>query len=141
VRIDLFVYGTLQPKLDTRMSRWLARFVIEEQPASVPGTLYAIAAGDHWYPALVPGIGRIDGTLVCLAFARGELARLDRFEGSEYRRGVVRAACRDGSRRTAQGYVWNGAPPPGARSIRSGDFSAWLAATGSRPFTSTRNGS
>lgn len=140
VRIDLFVYGTLQPGVDTRMSRWLGRFVTDSQPASVPGRLFAIAAGDHWYPALVPGIGRIEGTLLRLELARGDLARLDRFEGREYRRGVVRALCRDGTRRAAGSYIWRGAPPAGALAIRDGDFAAWLEASGTHPFTSTRNG-
>ncbi|WP_156840770.1 gamma-glutamylcyclotransferase family protein [Novosphingobium aquimarinum] len=140
MRIDLFVYGTLQPELDTRMSRWLRPFVAEAQPASAPGTLYAIAADDHWYPALVPGIGRVEGTLLRLAFARGDLARLDCFEGREYRRGAVRTVCRGGSRRTAQAYIWNGALPSAARPIRSGNFSSWLKATGSAAFARTRNG-
>lgn len=140
MRIDLFVYGTLQPKIDTRMSRWLARFATDSQPARVSGTLFAVAAGDYWYPALVPGVGRIEGTLLRLALSRSDLARLDRFEGHEYRRGAVRALCRDGSRKTAWGYVWRGAAPAGALAIRDGDFAAWLEATRTRPFASIRNG-
>lgn len=140
MRIDLFVYGTLQPKVDTRMSRWLGRFATDTHPARVPGTLFAVAAGEYWYPALVPGGGRIEGTLLRLTLSPRDLARLDRFEGREYRRGAVRALCRDGSRRTAWGYVWRGAPPAGALAIRDGDFAGWLEAKGTRPFTSKRNG-
>jgi gamma-glutamylcyclotransferase (GGCT)/AIG2-like uncharacterized protein YtfP len=137
----LFLYGTLQPAADTRMSRWLAQRSGAAMAASAPGRLVALRSGDGWYPALVPGRAgeRCVGTLVRAVFGPGDLALLDRYEGREYRRGVLRVRTSAGSH-AAGVYVWHGAPPVGAIAIPGGDFLAWLARTGRSSFTTRRNG-
>lgn len=76
--------------------------------------------------------------LADIAFAPGELARLDRYEGREYRRCVIRTRA---SLRlvTAQTYVWRVALPSGTRDVPGGDFLGWLEQTGA-PILRARNG-
>lgn len=135
--VRLFLYGTLQPHAGTRMARWIARRQVRSEAASVPGRLFAIHAGNGWFPALVPaGSGArasesVQGTLCELALRPGELALLDRYEGGEYRR--VSLPLRVAERRTGKGaraaqlYLWRIALPVGAQRISSCDFLSWLA--------------
>lgn len=122
----LFVYGTLIDASDTAAARWLRPRLHEVRRASVPGRLVAIPTPDGWYPALLPGGGaRVRGLCCTFDLARRDLARLDRYEGREYRRGGARALA--GTRRlTVQLYRWRGTVPRGARPVPGGDFLNWL---------------
>lgn len=124
----LFLYGTLQPAADTAMARWLRPRIVAAEPATVPGRLFAIASAGGWYPALLPGSGDCRGTLVLADLGRADLARLDRYEGAEYRRMALRARAESGHA-TCSGYVWRLRLPAGAVPIADGDFLAWLKRT------------
>lgn len=129
----LFFYGTLRPDADTPMARWIAQRLVRAEPGTVPGRLHAVPDVAGWYPALVPGVGRVRGTLVDLRLRAGERALLDRYEGREYRRVTlpVRHACR---RSCAQAYVWRGRLPQGAVPIGP-DFPEWLRGIRGRPYS------
>ncbi len=141
-RVSLFVYGTLQPHAGTRMGQWIAARLESAEPARVPGRIRAVKGGNGWFPALVsPRSGaRVQGTLCRLALHPGDLAKLDRYEGREYRRVSlpVRAASGRGAR--AQVYCWRVALPDAAPVIRDGDYLGWLERTGRKAFTTLRNG-
>ena len=65
---------------------------------------YAVADAD--YPGMVPSDGgRVDGVLY-LDVDDADLARLDHFEGDDYRRAQVSLRCDDGTTRTGQTYVY-----------------------------------
>ena len=132
-----FFYGTLLAASDTAMARWLGPRILETRRADVPGRLLAIPSPGGWYPALVAGRGgeRARGTLCTVTLGPGDLARLDRYEGREYRRETARARAPTGGRLQAQLYRWRAPLPGGAEPIRGGDFLAWLAQTGRRPFS------
>jgi gamma-glutamylcyclotransferase (GGCT)/AIG2-like uncharacterized protein YtfP len=140
--LRLFLYGTLQPAADTPMARWLGLRIREDYAATLPGRLVAIASRNGWFPALVRGSPgeRCRGTLVCVALGPGDLARLDRYEGREYRRVVVRPQVSGGQRSAASVYLWRRAAPLGAEAICGGDFLAWLERTGRPAFATRRNG-
>lgn len=125
------------------MARWIAARLVKGEAASVPGRLFAIRGGNGWFPALVPAKSgaRVRGTLCQLRLTPGDLARLDRYEGLEYRRAglPVRTAC--GGRVRAQVYLWRIALPAKAPAIAGGDFPDWLRRTRRRPFSTLRNGS
>jgi gamma-glutamylcyclotransferase (GGCT)/AIG2-like uncharacterized protein YtfP len=121
--LRLFFYGTLRPDADTPMARWIAARLVVAEPGEVPGRLYAVPDAQGWYPALMPGTGRVRGMLCELQLRPGDLARLDRYEGREYRR--VALPVRTGAGRvSAQVYVWRGRLPQG-RAIGP-DFPEWL---------------
>ncbi len=83
---NLFVYGTL--KDETLRTRLLGRRV-RALPARLRG--FAVrAVRDADYPALVPAHGEVVAGLLLTGLDAGDLARLDRYEGSEYRRVPVR---------------------------------------------------
>lgn len=128
----LFLYGTLRPEADTPMARWIAQRLVRAEAGSVPGRLHAVPDAAGWYPALVPGLGRVRGTLVELRLRAGERALLDRYEGREYRRVTlpVRLAR---TRSCAQAYVWRGRLPKGAVPIGP-DFLEWLRGIGGRAY-------
>ena len=118
------------------MARWLAPRLGSPVRGSVPGRLYAIPHARGWFPALVPGRtdDRVQGMICEAALGAADIARLDRFEGAEYRRGAARALARDGGRRAVQVYRWRTRLPAGAEPIPGGDFLAWLASTGRSGF-------
>ncbi|WP_260609957.1 gamma-glutamylcyclotransferase family protein [Sphingomonas sp. IC081] len=139
---DLFVYGTLQPHAGTRMGEWIAARMAHAEPAWAPGRIFAVKGGNGWFPALLParsGAG-VRGTLCRLDLRPGDLARLDRYEGREYRRICLPVRLASGRRAPAQIYVWRAPQPKAAPVIRDGDYLGWLARTGRRPFTTLRNG-
>ncbi|MEO6092769.1 MAG: gamma-glutamylcyclotransferase family protein [Novosphingobium sp.] len=138
----LFLYGTLIGASDTAMARWLAPRLREAVGGSVPGRLVAIPSPGGWFPALIRESGgeRVWGMICRADFAPGELARLDRYEGAEYRRAAAIARTEDGLLLTVQLYRWRAPLPGGAEPIRGGDFLAWLAKTGRKPFSVPRNG-
>ena len=92
--------------------------------------------------ALPPTTSEV-ATLYCRTGPRADLkdrlsramAKLDRYEGQQYRREQLIA--RDGAGRAirALAYMWRSNIPPGARSIPEGDFLAWLQRTGARAFS------
>lgn len=124
----LFLYGTLMDRAETPIARWLADRVSEAEVASAPGRLIAVPSDHGWFPALLPGSGQVRGTLVRVALGPGELARLDRYEGREYRRATLRVRAGRG-RVSAQAWIWRAPLPRGAEPIAGGDFLAWLAAS------------
>lgn len=141
--LRLFVYGTLQPQAGTRMARWIEARMVAAEAASVAGRLHAIRGGNGWFPALVPAKSgaRVCGTLCELRLAPGDLARLDRYEGLEYRRACLPVRTAGGGLTAAQTYLWRIALPPVAPAIAGGDFPRWLRRTRRRPFSTLRNGS
>jgi gamma-glutamylcyclotransferase (GGCT)/AIG2-like uncharacterized protein YtfP len=138
----LFVYGTLRPGADTAMARWLGSRAHEARAATVPGRLIAIKGGTGWFPALVRGRPweRCHGTLIRVALEPGDLARLDRYEGPEYRREARRVHVVGGPAVAATVYRWRGAAPANSLAIPSGDFLSWIAQSGRRSFTVARGG-
>lgn len=138
----LFVYGTLQPQGGTRMGQWIAARLIRSEAASAPGRLFAVRGGNGWFPALLPPRGgkRVVGTLCWLSLGPGDLALLDRYEGSEYRRVAVPVRTMGGQREVAQLYLWKTALPHDEEAIADGDFLAWLRRTRRSAFSTPRNG-
>lgn len=130
----LFVYGTLDPGGGSVMGDWIAARQVHSEPASAPGRLHAIRAGRGWYPALLPGAGRVRGTLCELRLKPGDLARLDRYEGRDYRRVAASVRTASGERVTAQLYLWRTALPRSAPGIAHGDFPGWLRRNRLRPY-------
>ncbi|MCJ2180781.1 gamma-glutamylcyclotransferase family protein [Novosphingobium album (ex Hu et al. 2023)] len=141
-RLRLFVYGTLQPQAGTRMARWIEARLVKAEAASVPGRLFAVQGGNGWFPALVPAKSgaRVQGTLCELRLAPGDLARLDRYEGQEYRRTCLPVRTGRAGLVPAQVYLWRIALPPEAPAIGCGDFAGWLLQTRRRAFSSPRDG-
>lgn len=125
-RLRLFVYGTLEPGGGTAMGEWIAERLVTAEAAVAPGRLHAVRAGRAWYPALVPGTPLVRGTLCELRLGPGDLARLDRYEGHEYRRIAARVRTETRRRITAQLYFWRIALPSDAPAITGGDFPGWL---------------
>lgn len=90
----LFVYGTLlSPDVMRRVSGELPPAL----PASLPGFVRGNIAGEP-YPAIVRSDGsRVEGRLYTRV-KPGSLARLDRYEGSLYRRRLVVVDTAEGQR-------------------------------------------
>ena len=139
-RLTFFVYGTLQPRAGTRMGDWIAARQVRGEEASAPGRLHGVRGGNGWFPALVPGCGRVRGALCALRLTPGELARLDRYEGREYRRLSLPVRTASGRRVSAQVYVWRIALPRPAPVISRGDFLEWLRVSRRKAFSTPRNG-
>ncbi|HKR92769.1 gamma-glutamylcyclotransferase family protein [Novosphingobium sp.] len=137
-RLRLFVYGTLQPQAGTPMARWIAARTLRAQPASAAGRLFALRAKEGWYPALIPahrGLA-VSGMLCELVLAPGELARLDLYEGQEYRRISQPVRTCDGRGMNAQLYSWRVALPPSRILIADGHFLDWMRAARGEPYGS-----
>ncbi|MFT4057745.1 MAG: gamma-glutamylcyclotransferase family protein [Novosphingobium sp.] len=130
--MKLFFYGTLRPDADTPMARWVAARLVRTEPGRVPGRLYAVRDPRGWYPALVPGSGRVGGVLCELQLRPGDLARLDAYEGREYRRLALPVRTSAG-RVTAQAYIWRKGLPDG-RPIGA-DFVEWLRGIRGTPYS------
>ena len=98
----VFTYGSLM--FDAVWSR-----VVQGRYRSIEGSVaeharFAIDGED--YPGMVPyGDARTTG-LLYLDVDAGDLARLDEFEGTDYRREVVTVAAADGVAREAQTYIY-----------------------------------
>lgn len=125
----LFLYGTLQPVANTKMSRWLAPKLQGAVAATVSGRLVAVSASGGWYPALLTGsgTGRCHGTVATALLDADDWALIDRYEGHEYRRAAVEVVTSRAEVVSATSYLWRGKAPPGAQDIATGDFLAWLA--------------
>lgn len=122
----LFVYGTLQPRLNHAGPRGLVADLPSAGRASVPGDLYDLGS----YPGLVPGPGRVQGELLVIEDHRTFMA-LDAYEecGGQrplYRRERTVATRPDGTTVAAWVYVFLHLPAAAAR-IASGDYAAFLA--------------
>ena len=131
----LFFYGVLRPDLASGRMADLVALLGPATPASVAGSLFAVADPDGHYPAMIAGPDRVQGTLLPLgpAFDHAELAELDAFEGPAYRRVAVIARLEDGSERTADAYLWCGPTSPNLAPIPHGDFARYLSETGAPP--------
>jgi gamma-glutamylcyclotransferase (GGCT)/AIG2-like uncharacterized protein YtfP len=143
--LKLFVYGTLAPDAGTPMGDWIAARLIGAEPATAPGRLFGVRSGRGWYPALLPprssarASARVAGVLCELRLRAGDLARLDRYEGAEYRRVSLPVRTATGRRCMAQLYLWRIGRPRNALSIPAGDFARWLRLTRRRPFSTPYN--
>lgn len=120
------------------MGEWIVARQVRSEPARASGRLYGIAGDGRWFPALLParGGGKVRGTLCELRLKPGELARLDRYEGREYRRVAAPVRTEAGSRVMAQLYLWR-APLPSGAPLIGGDFLDWLRSTRHKPFSGT----
>jgi len=138
--LHFFFYGTLIAGSGNSAEQEAhARLRLVGQ-ASVNGALWAIPDADGWYPALVPGPGRVHGVLYAAAdgFGPEDLARLDAWEDfrpenpaeSLYVRVEVQAFDAAGASFSAQAYCFQQPLPERARAIADGDFPAWLTAHG-----------
>ena len=98
----VFTYGSLMfPDVWT--------LVVSGRYRSVAGTVRGharFAVVDQTYPGMiVSSDAQVDG-VVHLDVDDADLARLDDFEGDDYRRGTVEVACADGSTRAAETYLY-----------------------------------
>lgn len=140
--MHLFVYGTLQPQAGTGMAEWIAARLVRAEPATASGRLHAVRSAEGWFPALLraPRGDKVQGTLCELALRPGDLARLDRYEGREYRRICLRVQAGKRGRTVALAYLWRIALPPKSSPIQSGDFLHWLRSTRRKAFSASRHG-
>jgi gamma-glutamylcyclotransferase (GGCT)/AIG2-like uncharacterized protein YtfP len=131
----LFFYGVLRPDLASGRMAELVALLGPAVPASVKGTLFAVASADGHYPAMVAGPSRVHGTLLRLGpgFSAAHLEELDRFEGTDYARRPVMARGANGSESAADAYLWCRPSDSGLAPIPHGDFARYLAETGATP--------
>lgn len=133
--LRLFFYGTLIAGGPPNVRRAVGK-LRDSGAARIAGALYAIPDPEGWYPALVDGAATVHGRLYEAppAFDEADLAALDAYEdcdlddpaGSLYLRVPLAIG--------AQAYRFNQPLPEGARTIPDGDFAAWIAREGLRPF-------
>jgi gamma-glutamylcyclotransferase (GGCT)/AIG2-like uncharacterized protein YtfP len=92
MNIELFAYGTLVP--GGTSFEVVAAWVVSHRPARVRGRLFDTG---HGYPAatFAEDGTPIDGVVLTLADGAAALAVLDRFEGDEYERVLVRTEAGD----------------------------------------------
>lgn len=126
-----FFYGTLIAGSGNGHERAAHALMRDGCAASVRGRLYAVPDPAGWYPALLPGAGWVQGMVYRAGprFDARALARMDAYEGRDYRRCVMKAGAV-----MAQAYIWRGALPRGAQRIAGGDFRLWLKARGRRAY-------
>ena len=95
----VFVYGTLR-RGGTQHGRMAgAEFVT---PGTVRGRLYRI----DWYPGVVLDDAGDEISGEVYAVGPSQLAQLDAFEGSEYRRVRVEVNCGGGHRSPLTAWIW-----------------------------------
>ncbi|WP_170304686.1 gamma-glutamylcyclotransferase family protein [Croceicoccus estronivorus] len=129
-----FFYGTLQQDLATGEAARLVAALGPGVPASVRAALFAIDDPNGSYPVLVHGAARqVKGRLVFGPEDRRWLARMDAYEGAEYRRCPVRAMTSDGKIVRAEAYIYTRRRGAGLIPVPHGDFARFLAETGRRP--------
>lgn len=131
----LFFYGTLMAGLDHPVAREWHQALSAGEKGWVEGRLWAIPDPAGWYPALLPGEGRVTGMVhhPLAAFDAGMLVAMDRYEGEAYRRLPVTVMMASGTV-SAQAYVWQRALPEGAVALEDGDFAAFLARSGEQAY-------
>lgn len=116
-----FTYGSLM--CDDIMAA-VAGLRAAAVPARLDGYRRSPVIGEH-YPGMVPAAGdKVEGVLY-LELPDTAWARLDAFEGDEYRREQVSVACADGRIETAWTYVFK---PEYAARLAAGawDFERFL---------------
>lgn len=140
--MKLFFYGVLMDHVAGGPVRDLLSGIGPGVPAWTCGTLYAVPDPQGWYPALLPGAGRVRGMLHDAGAV--DLAALDRFEGvdpvhpsaGDYHRAEIAVETAAGEPAQAFAYLWNHRPAAGLIHLPDGDFSCWLKQMGYRPFGS-----
>mgnify|MGYP001795093685 FL=1 len=94
-------------------------------PATTTGALFAIPAGPHWYPALIPTQARYSSIVHGTIHEAGsvDFAAIDAFEGADYTRMAIDVDGWDGFGDTrAEAYIWTADLPTSALPIPHGDF-------------------
>jgi gamma-glutamylcyclotransferase (GGCT)/AIG2-like uncharacterized protein YtfP len=139
-----FFYGTLIAGSGNPVAMAAHALLRDLGPATARGALYAVGEAEGWYPVLLSGAGAVHGRLYEAApgFAETDLAALDAYEdfdpadpaGSLYVRATIVATDTAGVFHEAQAYSFNRQLPPGAQAIADGDFCAWIAREGLRPY-------
>ena len=120
----LFVYGSLRAGVAGPARRLLRGRAYYLDAGMCQGRLYDLGA----YPALTPSAhpdDRVVGEIYALRTARPALARLDRYEGRDYRRELGAVDSRRFGRLHAWLYYYAGAVAAAPR-IASGDYLAHL---------------
>lgn len=127
----LFFYGTLMAGLGHPLARGWHGALSAGEAGWVRGRLWAIPDPEGWYPALLPGQGRVRGMVhrPLAGFDAGMQAAMDRYEGEAYRRLPLPVMLAEGEV-SAQAYVWQGALPEGAVALEDGDCAAFLTQSG-----------
>ena len=127
-----FFYGTLLDGSDNPVARDIHALLDPLGPAEVEGALHAVPDAQGWFPALLPGTGRVRGRLYQARahFTPADLARMDAYEdfdpagpGSSLYLRQEMAVMPGGH---AQVYVFNQPLPVEAQRIVHGDFRLWL---------------
>ncbi|HYU15531.1 MAG TPA: gamma-glutamylcyclotransferase family protein [Candidatus Acidoferrum sp.] len=120
----LFVYGSLRSGQVARSL--MADLVIGSQPATLTGSIYAVADS---YPGYLPGeTGTVVGEVVVLGDLAAALAQLDAYEGEEFERALAEVTLLDGSRVWAWCYqLVSPDLAEGAELIESGDWARYLS--------------
>ena len=98
----VFTYGSLM--FDAVWSR-----VVVGRYRAMPATLddhARFGIGDETYPGMIPSPGSRVAGVLHLDVDDGDLDRLDRFEGDDYRRATVDVTGADGATRNAQTYLY-----------------------------------
>lgn len=135
--MPLFLYGLLLDSVAQGPVRDLLRGLGAGRPAVARGLLYAVPAGGRFYPALLPGGGKVHGMVHDPGDA--DLAALDRFEDArpddpaagEFRRGAIEVTLAGARERVAaQAWWFNRAVGPLMLPIAHGNFVQWLKDTG-----------
>ncbi|WP_068094395.1 gamma-glutamylcyclotransferase family protein [Novosphingobium rosa] len=130
-----FFYGTLMAGMSQPLARVWHAGLSAGEAGWARGALWAIPDPEGWYPALLPGEGRVLGMVYrpLAGFDAAMLAAMDRYEGDDYRRLALPVVLAEGEV-LAQAYVWQGALPAGAVALEDGDFAAFLARRGEVPY-------
>jgi gamma-glutamylcyclotransferase (GGCT)/AIG2-like uncharacterized protein YtfP len=119
--VRFFFYGTLMDAGVRLAVLGAAARRLDFQPAILDGWRRAIVRGRS-YPVVLPAAGRSVCGLLADRVGGIALARLDRFEGAEYRRTRVTVRCTDGGRASCWVYAASDASVAGAGSW---DFDRW----------------
>ena len=113
----LFIYGTLRD--GARNRHVIDPFINWWEAASASGRLFL----HDKYPLFFPGDnGDVVGELVELENEGRALARLDKFEGPEYRRIEIDVTIKDGGGKAWVYVYYQDVPPANAQHIESGDW-------------------
>jgi gamma-glutamylcyclotransferase (GGCT)/AIG2-like uncharacterized protein YtfP len=139
-----FFYGTLIADSDNPVAAAAHALLRDLGPATARGALYGVGEAEGWYPVLLWGASAVHGRLYEAApgFGETDLAALDAYEdfdpadpaGSLYIRSTIVVTDAGGTFREAQAYNFNRQLPPGAQAIPDGNFRAWIAREGLRPY-------
>ncbi|MBV1689839.1 gamma-glutamylcyclotransferase [Novosphingobium sp. G106] len=142
--MHFFFYGTLIAGSGNPVAAAAHALLRDLGTVTARGALYAVSDAEGWYPVLLSGAGPVHGRLYEAApgFGESDLAALDAYEdfdpadpgGSLYVRSTIVVSDGDGAFHQAQAYSFNRPLPPGAQAIPDGDFRAWIAREGLKPY-------